>query len=328
MDTLETLPATLATEAAAPAAPATESALEDTTSPQMTDTTPEVAEQATEETGEEAIAEASEFEVDLMHPNRGAEGAPERFKLSVPDQKTADTLRHNANMAGRVPKLERELETAKESVAILDALERDPVAGMVAIAQTDPKVGAAFVQDWVKANYELAASFLADLGLKVEYGTANKRELDLSAQLARRELDDRVRKSQEQTSQQAHKQRFQQTAERAVRDLTANLTFADPEDEDLFHRAAADKAVKLYQTNPSASMAEVITLLQPLVNKFAGGKPSPIVKAQVRDDKGQFTKAKAVHDKMRKVGSGTGGLSPATPAFTPGMTLEKMFPGS
>lgn len=279
---------------------------------------------AVDEEGAESAEEAS-FEVELAHPTRGGDGPAEKFRLAVPDQKTADTLRYTANRAALVPKLEQQVEEAQESVRIVEALERDPVAAMTLLAQ-DPKVGAEFGRQWLTENWKVAVSHLLDLGFKVDYGTANERVLDLEAREAKRVLGDRIRKAQESTQKTTHQQQFQSRATQVVNDLVSTLSFSDPDDHEMFVSLAAQKAAKLYQTNPYAQQADLVAALKPLVDKFVGRQTQTIkATVQPRNAEGQFVKAKAVHDKMRKIGSGSNGLAPATPSVTPGMTLEQMY---
>lgn len=290
--------------------------------PETQDTPDDVAEtEGTEGTEGEDATEAA-FEVDIALPNRGEDGPPEKVRLAVPDQKTADALRFAQNQVAKVGKLEARLQQAEEAEAIIAAIDRDPVAAMQQLA-SDPKVSEAFARDYVRENYLTVAAFLKEMGLTVSYAEGTSpRTLEVEAKLAATERERRLEKAQQSTRTSSVQQAFQSRAKAVVDGLAQTLTFGDEDDRDLFYRATSDKLAKLYHSNPHATPAEQTAALQGLVQKFAG-KPTTTIKTKVlpRDPEGRFQAAKAMNGKMAKIAGGQSGLTPALPDFDPNESL-------
>lgn len=272
--------------------------------------------------GSEGVEEVEEFEVEIVHPSRGEEGPPEKSKLVVPDQKTADALRFAQNAVAKIPKLESQLAEAQQSVAILDALDKDPVAAMQLLSN-DPKVSQEFGQNYVREHYRQVAGILAEMGLKVTLmeGTT-ERTLELESRDAKRDRETRLEKSRAASQTTTLQSAFESRARQVVEGLAQTMAFADAEDKDLFYRASSDKLGKLYHTNPHASPAEQTAALQGLVQKFAGKTTATIKTKVIRDEEGRFKAAKEMNGKMRKVAGGQSGLAPALPSFDPNESLE------
>lgn len=307
-DTLAETPVeTLETAAPAAETPALETAATDVT--QETDQT-------------EADETPEEFGVEISHPKRDGE-VPEKFNLQVPDQKTADALRYHLNRSREYTKLSQEYETAQESVRTVEALERDPVAGMYALGE-DPKVASAFVQGWVRENYEAVAEMLQAIGIETSFAKGvDRRVLDAEAKVARIERAEHLRRTQQQAQGSVVQQQFTQRGRQVVTDLAATIPFGDEDDREMFEALSGKALGKLYKDNQYASPADMTAALQGVVAKFTGRATQTIkATAQPRDDAGRFERTKERNGKMAKIGSGNSGLSAVTGQIDPHLDLE------
>jgi hypothetical protein len=197
----------------------------------------------------EAAAEV--HTVDLALPMRdGKEQGT--IVLELPSQEVADTLRHQAKQAGRVPSLEAKLDQYSGEAQTLAYIRDHPEEGFGLLAQNYPKAAEQFLASAIQINPLLAAQQLQAMGFDV---TMLKDEdvITAKSKVAQYELQDRLRTGQAQFAQHQTATSFATTAAGVVEDLTAQLGIpATHPRYNLFTTAAQQEFQKLYQQNPKA----------------------------------------------------------------------------
>lgn len=343
--TLETMtaPETPAPALSTPAAatPATDAILTAALAPdaEPTTTTPATESPATTE-GEgvegdvPAITEGAEgadapevFTVDIGLPNRG-EGEPAKYTLELPNQEVADAIRHQANLASRVPKLQERADRHAHAAELVAYLDSDPVGGLATMAQVHPQAAQDFTALYIQSNPAVAAQVLQRMGYTVEAFEDRAELIESRAQLAQRDLKDRVAEGKQKHAAQSTEAAYVERAQEVLGSVGGPLVFTDPLDRKLFQTAGSDALTSLYLSNPRATEADMVAALQPIVQRF--GTPRTTVKAAVklppRNSAGQFIDAATKDAKLQKLAGGSTTITPLRAEKVPAnVTLESMF---
>lgn len=280
--------------------------------------TPETTQAGETDAGEEPEV----FPVDITLPKRG-EGDPAKYELELPSQEVADAIRHTQNEAARVPKLLEKAERYQQAADTVAFLESDPVGGMAVMAQQYPEAGKEFATLFIQANPAIAAQTLLKLGYQVTAAETAYDLIETRAQLAGRDLKDKVNGSQQKFGEHATQNRYVETAQDVITSIAGPLPL-DATDRKLFETAAAEALSDLYKSNPKAKEPQMVEALQGLVQRFTNRQPVKKVTAQPRKADGTYTKAK--NEKFQKLaGGGTSIIPLRAEKVRPDVTLDTLF---
>lgn len=272
----------------------------------------------------EGETEVEVFQVDITLPKRG-DGDPGKYELELPNQEVADAIRHTQNEAARVPKLLEKAERYQQAADTVAFLESDPVGGMAVMAQQYPEAGKEFAQLFIQANPAIAAQTLLKLGYQVTAAETAYDLIETRAQLAGRDLKDKVSGSQQKFGEHAVQSRYIETAQDVITSIAGPLPL-DATDRKLFETAAAEALSNLYQSNPRAKEPQMVEALQGLVQRFTTRPTPKKVVAQPRNKDGTFTDTKAKNDKFRKLAGGGTSITPLrAEKIRPDVTLDTLF---
>lgn len=270
----------------------------------------------------EGEAEVEVFQVDITLPKRG-EGDPAKYELELPSQEVADAIRHTQNEAARVPKLLEKAERYQQAAETVAFLESDPVGGMAVMAQQYPQQAAEYAELYIRSNPAIAAQTLIKLGYSVTAQEAAFDLIDTKAQLAQRDLKDRVQGSQQKYGEHSVQSRYVERAQDVITSIATPLPL-DATDRRLFETAASDALAALYRQNPKAAEPQMVEALQELVTRFTSRQPPKKVVAQPRKPDGTYTKAK--NEKFQKLAGGGTSITPLrAEKIRPDIDLNNMF---
>lgn len=274
----------------------------------------------------DASTESTEptFPVELPLPNGAGV-----LDLELPTQEAADTLRHVLKQSERVPRLEAKLDQYQADAATVEFFDKNPAEAMLALATTKPDAAKAFMATYVAANPMETAQALAALGFDIVQPDDLKLQLiTAKAEAAALKQKDAVAQAATTYRATSAQTRFVQAAGEVIRELADTAGFkADTDELDAFLHLASKRADKLFQTNPSATTADLAAALQPLLTpKNAPAATPHHAQTQPRDAAGQFAAQaqakKARQDTLRKFGGGASAPTAVTAQPVPtGTTL-------
>lgn len=238
--------------------------------------------------------------------------------LDLPTQEVADVIRHNVKQAARVPGLEAKLDQYSGEAQTLAYIRDHPEDGFGLLAQNYPQAAQSYLKAAIESDPLFAGQALQAMGFEV---TMLKEEDTISAkaELAKLKQADRLRQGQSAFAKHQSAATFADAAAGVVEDLTRQIGITpDHPRYSLFTTAAQQEFQKLYQQNPRAGQAAMLTALTPLVTEFqhmiADQSKRSTLKAtlaaeQTRDPAGKFAATAAKTDKFRKL---AGGQTPVT----------------
>lgn len=277
----------------------------------------------------ETPAEVFTIEVPLPSTDGKDRGS---VALDLPSQEIADTLKHHAKLAAKVPALETRLEQSSADAETLAYIREHPEQGLGWLAQQFPKAAEQFLASAIESNPLAAAQTLQAMGFDVQM-LKDEDTISAKSELAKLKQADRLRTGQQDFTRHQAASLFAQTASAVVGDLTTQLGIPDGPRFAMFTAAVQPELQKLYQQSPRAGQAQIIAALTPLVTEFQNliaeqtkrsSVKATLAKEQPRDPAGLF---KALADKnatFRKVAGGQTVVSPVSALkVRPNETMEE-----
>lgn len=259
------------------------------------------------------------------------------LELPMPTQEAHDALKYHLKQSARAGRLDERLQSASGDTAIVEFLDAKPAEGLLWLAQANPDAAHQFLDIQVRSNPMRVAQQLQALGFTVSIEEGKQELIQARAELAGNRAKTSMQEGQQTFQQNLDREKFKNTARDVVDDVSQTLGLAkDSEDHRIFTMRAAERLAKVHaEKGTNATMADLVTALQPLVQAMTGraaAKPATAAAAPVQANQprvpsgqpegGQFAALQAKNDKFRRIaGPASSGAPPAYNKIKPDMSL-------
>jgi hypothetical protein len=266
-----------------------------------------------EEESEEGVAET--FALDFLNvaalkdtksPHAAVlhlEGLPQDYR---------DSIAAHVKRSQQLDQVSQRLDKARELETVARFYQADPLNAIRLVAFEKPELAAEFVTDWVLQNPKAALALVRQHKLDSE----DSEKLELRGQLAQKKAQDALGKAYDGVRSLTAQADFMEQAAATVDELVEPLLLEDA-DAIVFADAAAALVQREMQTRGRfLAKTELITLLQPLVKRFAGptddagggkklkAKPKAAAKKPTLTREEMMLKARRSSDMRRLQGGG------------------------
>lgn len=303
---------------------------QDETPPDAGEEQPAGAEEERTPAGEEPEGEEEEgaegapkgeklFTVDIPTLNAdGSKGPHGRGVLSLEGlpQEYRDTIQSHVKRSQQLDVVQERLQELEVLAPIAQFVRDDPFNAMRHVYLERPEVAEQFVDQWMVQNPR--ATLAAVRRLKLD--SADEGILKEKADLARQRMESEVDGAWQGLRERDTARAYTTTCHSVIRELVGDVPMR-PRDYQDFRVLAEDRIVEAMETakrqgrSPFVPRAELITALQPLVQRFVGKPPASSATGKARPGQpGKKLEDRArTADRFRQLKSGAAGTSAQRP---------------
>lgn len=265
---------------------------------------------------EAAATKTFEVAIPTLAPGRHGvlmlEGLPQEYR---------DTIQAHVKRSLQLGESERQLQELEPLRTLAEFYRHDPLNAMRQVALDRNDVAQDFVQEWMVQNPKVTVQLMRRLKLD----SADEEILTTKAELARQKMDGDVAAAWNTVSTRASHARYTARAQSTIRDVIAPLALSADEVTD-FMGLAEQRVVREMERatregrSPLLPMADIVALVQPLVQRFFTPPGGGQKKAAGKPGKQSLERRAQVADKFRKLGGRAGA------SVTPGAVRKTKLP--
>ena len=232
------------------------------------------------------------------------EGLPQEFR---------DNLLGHVKRSQQLDGVLQRLETAREQETVARFYESDPLNAIRLVSVEHPKLAEEFVASWAIQNPKAILAIVRSAKLDTE----DAEKLDLKGKVAHREMVDALSQAYGTLEAQEAVQAFRELATGTVQELADPLQLSAADTVEFAERAASwvtreMQARQAKRQSPYLTKTELVTLLQPLVQKMTGspGGAKPAGKKPLTKEEMAARQAKADTFRRLQPGATRTGVKP------------------
>lgn len=219
-----------------------------------------------------------EFSLDIPTLNADGSKGPRGsgvLRLDGLPQEFRDTIQSHVKRSLQLDSVQQRLGQARELETVARFYQRDPLNAMRLVAVEKPELADTFVQGWMLQHPKAAKALIKTL--KID--STDEEKLELQGRLAAKDMADELNKAYDDIDQGTVQSNFIDLAKETVGDVIAPL-FLDKDDQADFEQLAGARIVAEQERrigvrqSPWLTKTELISLLQPLIEKFTGAPPA------------------------------------------------------